>query len=51
MFLRKLQSRNPVLISETVRLYRENKIQANSYVLDLDAIENNAKIIVIIAFT
>lgn len=45
MFLRKLQSRNPVLISETVRLYRENKIQANSYVLDLDAIENNAKII------
>ena len=45
MFLRKLQSRNPVLISEAVKLYRENKIQANSYVLDLDAVESNTRII------
>lgn len=45
MFLRKLQAKNPELISQAVKFYSENKIQVNSYVIDLDAVESNSEII------
>lgn len=43
MFLRPLLERNPGFVEVSMALHREGKIPANSYVLDLDAIEANAR--------
>lgn len=44
MFLDVLRRRNPAFIEAAMRLHREGKIPANSYVLDLDAVEENARL-------
>ncbi len=46
MFLETLISRNPKFIEAAMALHQDGKIPANSYVLDLDAIEQNARIFV-----
>jgi predicted amino acid racemase len=45
MFLDVLRRRNPDFILAAQRLHREGAIPANSYVVDLDAVEANARII------
>lgn len=45
MFLPLLQRRNPDLLRTAVRLQREGRIPANCYVIDLDAVERNARAI------
>ena len=45
MFLQRLQKRNPEFIKEAVMLYRQGKIGANSYVIDLDRVEKNAALL------
>jgi len=45
MFLNALIERNPEFIKTTVMLHQEGKIPANSYVLDIDAISNNVRIL------
>ncbi len=45
MFLEKIIRRNPSLIASAVRLHQEGKLPPNSYVLDLDTIRENARII------
>ncbi|MBI1751743.1 MAG: alanine racemase [Acidobacteria bacterium] len=45
MFLQSLKARNPELIRAAVRFHREGSIPANSYVLDLDAMEENARLL------
>jgi len=45
MFLNSLISKNKRFIDAAIRLHQEGKIPANSYVLDLDTIGDNAKII------
>lgn len=45
MFLEKLMAQNPNLIDQTVRLYNNSEIQADSYVIDMDTLLENAKII------
>ena len=42
MFLNSLMRRNPDFVLAAMNLHRENKIPANSYVIDLDAVERNA---------
>lgn len=44
MFLNKVLSRNEKLIDAAVKLHQDKKIPANSYILDIDAIYENAKI-------
>jgi len=44
MFLNKLIERNPDFLSYAVQLHQEQRIPANSYLLDIDTISNNAKI-------
>lgn len=43
MFLRPLLQRNPDFVQAAMALHREGNIPANSYVLDLDAVEANAR--------
>ena len=45
MFLDVLRRRNPKFLEAAIRLHREGRIPANSYVLDLDAVEANAGIL------
>ena len=44
MFLDVLLRRNPEFVEAAIALHREGRIPANSYVLDLDAIEANARL-------
>ena len=44
MFLDVLRRRNPELIEAAIALHQEGRIPANAYVLDLDAIEENARL-------
>lgn len=43
MFLRSLLSRNRPFLEAAVQLHQQNLIPANSYVLDLDAVEANSR--------
>jgi len=45
MFLESLRRRNPTLIEQSIALHQAGKIPANSYVIDLDAVEGNARTI------
>lgn len=45
MFLEKLRRRNPGLIERAIALHQSGAIPANSYVIDLDAVTANAKLI------
>lgn len=45
MFLDLLRRRNPRFIEAAMALHQQGKIPANAYVLDLDAVEHNAKIL------
>ncbi|MGB7268820.1 MAG: alanine racemase [Albidovulum sp.] len=44
MFLDLLTRRNPALIDAAIQLHQDGKLPANCYVLDLDAVEENARI-------
>lgn len=44
MFLENLIQRNPAFLSSAVQLHQEKRIPANSYLLDIDTISENAKI-------
>ncbi len=44
MFLDVLRRRNPQFIEAAMQLHQDGKIPANAYVLDLDAVEENARI-------
>lgn len=46
MFLEKTIARNKALIDATLMLRRENKITPDTYVIDLDVVENNARLLV-----
>ena len=43
MFLDVLRRRNPRLIEQSIALHQTGKIPANTYVIDLDAVEANAR--------
>jgi predicted amino acid racemase len=45
MFLDVLRRRNPMLIEAAIRLHQENALPANTYVIDVEAVEQNARII------
>ena len=45
MFLESLRRRNPALIEQSIALHQAGKIPANSYVIDLDPVEGNARTI------
>jgi predicted amino acid racemase len=45
MFLDVLRRRNPKFIEAAIALHRQGKIPANAYVLDLDAVEANARLL------
>src|SRR3954452_231571 len=45
MFLDVLRRRNPQLIEQAIALHQAGKIPANAYVIDLDAVEANARVI------
>jgi predicted amino acid racemase len=45
MFLDVLRRRNPSFIEAAMRLHQEGRIPANAYVLDLDAVEHNARLL------
>src|SRR3954451_4518940 len=45
MFLDALRRRNPRFIEAAMRLHQEGRLPANAYVLDLDAVEANARLI------
>jgi len=45
MFLDVLRRRNPAFIEAAMRLHQEGKVPANAYVLDLDAVEHNARLL------
>lgn len=44
MFLNQIAKRNPKLIQAAVELHQKGQIPSNSYLLDLDVISHNAKI-------
>ena len=44
MFLSLLMRRNPSFIEAAMALHQEGKLPANAYVLDLDAVEENARV-------
>jgi len=44
MFLDLLTRRNPALIDAAIQLHQDGKLPANCYVLDLDAVEDNARV-------
>ena len=43
MFLDVLRRRNPALVEAAIALHQAGRIPANCYVLDLDAVEDNAR--------
>lgn len=43
MFLDLIRRRNPTLIEQSIALHQAGKLPANTYVIDLDAVENNAR--------
>jgi len=45
MFLNSLVKRNPAFITASQQLHQDGKIPANSYVIDLDTLERNARIL------
>src|ERR1700693_2108096 len=45
MFLDLIRRRNPKLVEQTIALHQAGKLPANSYVIDLDAVEANARVI------
>src|SRR4051812_35234524 len=45
MFLDVLRRRNPRFIEAAMRLHQEGRVPANAYVLDLDTVETNARLI------
>ena len=45
MFLDVLRRRNPAFIEAAIGLHQQGKLPANAYVLDLDTVEHNAKIL------
>ncbi|RVC57475.1 YhfX family PLP-dependent enzyme, partial [Mesorhizobium sp. M00.F.Ca.ET.038.03.1.1] len=45
MFLDVLRRRNPAFIEAAIGLHQQGKLPANAYVLDLDAVERNAKVL------
>jgi len=45
MFLDLIRRRNPELIERAIALHQAGKLPANSYVIDLDAVEENARLI------
>ncbi len=45
MFLEVLRRRNPALIEQAIVLHQSGRLPANSYVIDLDAVEANARAI------
>lgn len=47
MFLEKLKNRNPQFLKTVVNLHQSGQLPANSYVLDLDAIEKNASVMAV----
>jgi len=44
MFLDVLRRRNPAFVEAAIQLHRAGKLPANAYVLDLDAVEENARL-------
>ena len=44
MFLEAIRRRNPKLIEQAIGLHQAGRIPANSYVIDLDAVEANARL-------
>jgi predicted amino acid racemase len=45
MFLDLIRRRNPRLIEAAIALHQSGKLPANAYVIDLDAVEDNARVI------
>jgi len=45
MFLDLIQRRNPRLIEAAIALHQSGELPANTYVIDLDAVEDNARVI------
>ena len=45
MFLDLIRRRNPRLIEAAIALHQRGELPANAYVIDLDAVENNARAI------
>jgi predicted amino acid racemase len=45
MFLDSIRRRNPALVERSIALHQAGRIPANSYVIDLDAVEGNARTI------
>ena len=45
MFLDVLRRRNPAFIEAAMALHQQGDIPANAYVLDLDAVEANARVL------
>ena len=45
MFLDVLRRRNPKLIEAAIRLHQEGALPANAYILDLDTVETNARVL------
>jgi predicted amino acid racemase len=45
MFLDLIRRRNPRLIQQAISLHQQGKLPANVYVIDLDAVEENARAI------
>ena len=45
MFLDLVRRRNPRLIEQAIALHQAGKLPANAYVIDLDAVEDNARAI------
>src|SRR5665213_905862 len=45
MFLDLIRRRNPALVEQAIALHQAGRLPANAYVIDLDAVEANARII------
>ena len=45
MFLDLIRRRNPTLIEQSIALHQSGRLPANTYVIDLDAVEANARLI------
>ena len=45
MFLDPIRRRNPRLVEAAIALHQAGRIPANTYLIDLDAVEENARII------
>src|SRR5579872_6392903 len=45
MFLDLIRRRNPKLIEQAIALHQAGRLPANSYVIDVDAVEENARVI------